>query len=58
MQEQYIQEMLVAKYFLLTRISKLGGKELDAGMEEFTNEIIIKDEQQLRGAIKYAHPDA
>lgn len=57
MQEQHIIEMLVAKYFLLTRISNLDGDELTAGMEEFVNEIIIKDEDQLRGAIAYAHPE-
>ena len=56
MEEEDARSMLVAKYFLLTRVEK--GKdaaEVKAAMEEFTNELIITDERKLRGAIEFAN---
>ena len=48
--------MLVAKYFLLTRVNKTEScDELDAAMEEFTNELVITEENVLRGAIEFAN---
>ena len=52
MEESDIHAMLVAKYFMLTRIEELEGVELHAAMEEFTNEVKIMDEKKLRAAVE------
>lgn len=56
MKEEDARAMLVAKYFLLTRVNKTdSSEELNAAMEEFTNELVITDENVLRGAIQFAN---
>lgn len=56
MKEEDARAMLVAKYFLLTRVERTKScDELDAAMEEFTNELVITDENVLRGAIQFAN---
>ena len=55
MDEEDARSMLVAKYFLLTKVGDKVGPNVNAAMEEFTNELIIMDEEKLRGAINFAN---
>ena len=55
MDEEDARSMLVAKYFLLTKVGDKVGANVNAAMEEFTNELIIMDEEKLRGAINFAN---
>ena len=55
MEESDIQSMLIAKYFVLTRVEGLEGSELYAAMEEFTNEVRIIDPDILKEGIDIAN---
>ena len=54
-EEHDAHAMLVAKYFVFTRMQDLEGAELYAAMEEFVNELMITPDEKLREAIDSAH---
>ena len=55
MKEEDITQLLVAKYFLLTKIDKKKSSEIQAAMEEFTNELVITDKEVMQGAISFVN---
>ena len=56
MTEEEAGKLLVAKYYLLTRVEKMDSNpEVQAAMEEFTNELIVSNPDDLRGAINFAN---
>lgn len=54
LKEEDARNVLMAKYFLLTRVQKLPSDEVNAAMEEFTNELVITDEEIFKGAVEFA----
>ena len=55
MKEADISKLLVAKYFLLSRVEKLKSSEAQAAMEEFTNELVMTDKEVMQGALAFVN---
>ena len=56
MAEEDAAKFLTAKYYILTRTEGMDDSaEIQAAMDEFTNELIIKSEESLRGALSFVY---
>ena len=56
MTEEEASRLLVAKYYFLTRVEMMeNSPEIQAAMEEYTNELIVTDPDDLRGVVNFSN---
>ena len=56
LEEEDARRLLVAKYYFLTSVEKMRNTpEIQAAMEEYTNELIVTDPDDLRGVVNFAN---